>query len=348
MKGKHIILTMIPVLFLSGCTWFGGGAKEEGKPQGPAFQTAKDLPAGALAVWADGTPLLTQKEFDEVLDIAMKEQPELQGLAEAFMPMLKRQLFNTLVQHKIIGKWVKENKIDQSAEYKQKMDQVAKAITQKVNVDFFAKRFEYTTTDKDLKEYYDKNKDRVALVAKGGTKATGVKFDKEADAKAFLAKAQAKGADLEKLAEADKKKVEDFLFVNAESRISKQVKDAILAIKSFPTVTLVKENDKTFWVVKATEKQDTQYRTYDEMKEQLENIVKQTKQGEALMGELQKLQQKYGVKVKEDAFMPPKKEASVPAQMMPAPEPADKKAKGKAKVKEAPAPKAPKKATKAA
>jgi len=349
MKGKYFILTMVPVLFLSGCTWFGGGdeaAKDDVQVGASNFETAKDMPAGVLALWQDGTPMLTEKEFNEVLEMAMKEQPELQGLAEAFMPMLKRQLFNTLIQHKIIEKWVKNKGLDKSADYKNKIEQLIKAITQKVNVEFFARQFEYTLTDKDLRNYFNENKDRVALITKGGVKAVGVKFDKEADAEAFLKKAQANVADFVKLIEADeklKKNMEDFFYVNDDSRqLAKKLRDAILAMNKFPMVGIVKVDDKTFWVVNATEKKDTQYRTFDEMKEQLENMVKQTKQGEALMGKLQELQKEYGVKIKEDAFMPPKKAMPAPGQMMPAPKKADKKGKAKA------APKAPKKPTKAA
>ncbi|MFC1842320.1 peptidyl-prolyl cis-trans isomerase [Candidatus Dependentiae bacterium] len=342
MKGKYFLVALAPVLLLSGCKWFAGGAKEEKKSPVAMIKTAKDLPTGVLAVWADGSTVLTQNEFDEVLEMVMREQPELQGLAEAFMPMLKQNLFNSLIQNKIIAKWVAENDIDRSSAYKSKLKQMRKAIEQKVNLDFFAEQFKSAITEKDKKDYYEKNKDRVALVTKGGVKAAGVKFDTEAGAKVFLAKA--KGGDFDKLASADeklKKNMQDFLYVSADSRqIDKKIIDAVLALKTFPSVIMVKVDGKTFWVVNATEKKKTQYRSYDELKDQIENVVKQTKQGEAAMKKLQELQKKYGLKIKEGAMAP--KKAPMPAQMKPAPK-APKKGKGKAVP-----PKPRKKATKAA
>jgi len=331
MKGKntYLALALVPVLFLSGCKWFGD-KKEAAKPADPTYKTT-DLKEGVLAVWGDGTPLLTQKEFDEVLDFAMKEQPELQGLAEAFLPMLKKNLFNTLVTQKIISKWVEKNNIDKTEEYKAKLKKGIEAITLRINVDYFSKQFDHDPTPADLKDYYEKNKDRVALVSKGGIKAAGVKFDSQADAKAFLTKAKAKIADFEKLAKADEKlakNLQDFNYVNKDSRqLVKALRDKILALTAFPTVILVKADDNTFWVVKATEKTEDKYRMFDELKEQIENMVRQTKQNEEAMKKLEGLKAEYGVKVDEDAFAP--KQQPQMSQMMkkPVPSPASKKGK---------------------
>ncbi|MFC1842006.1 peptidyl-prolyl cis-trans isomerase, partial [Candidatus Dependentiae bacterium] len=316
------------VLFLSGCTWFGGGEKEEKKvvapgiaPGAPGFETATDLPAGVLAVWSDGSTLLTQKEFDEILELAMKEQPELKGLAEAFMPMLKRNLLNSLVFGKIIERWMKDNKIDQSASYKSRLEKVTNAIKQRVNLEFFSKECEFVPKEKDLRDYYEKNKERIALVTRGGVKAIGVKFDTEDAAKAFLAKAEAKAADFEKLAEGDAKlagNMQDFHYVNDDSRqIGKILRDKILALKAFPVVKLFKVDDKTFWVVKADERQETKYRAYDELKEGLENEVKQAKTGEAIQKKLEGLKNQYGVKINEEIIMP-KQQQQAPRQLDPA------------------------------
>jgi len=331
MKGKNVCLalTLIPVLFLSGCKWFGGAKKEtEKKPVVPKVQAA-DLQPGVLAVWGDGTPLLTQKEFDEVLDFAMKEQPELQGLAEAFLPMLKKNLFNTLVTQKIISKWVENSNIDQTEDYKKKLQKGKEAITLRINVDYFSKQFDYDPTVADLKDYYEKNKDRVALISKGGVKASGVKFHSQADADAFLTKAKVKGADFEKLAKADEKlakNLQDFYYVNKESRqLVKALRDKILALTSFPTVIKVKVDDNTFWVVKATEKTEDKYRTFDELKEQIENMLKQTKQNEAAMKKIDDLKKEYLVKIDENAFAPPKK-AQMPIVQAPTPKRDDKPA----------------------
>ncbi|EKE02441.1 MAG: hypothetical protein ACD_20C00387G0001, partial [uncultured bacterium] len=272
-----------------------------------------------LAVWADGTALLTEKEFNELFDAAIKEQPELQGMAPSFMPIIKQNLLNSLVQYKIIAKYIEEKGLDKTKEYLEKLEQISKAVKQKVNVDFFVKEFESSVSEKEKKDYYDKNKDRFALVARGGVKASGVKFDKEADAQEFLGKVAGKVAEFDKLVKADAKltkAMQDFAYVNEDSRqIDQILKNGILSIAKAPVVTIIKVDDKNFWVVKATEKKASQYRSYEELKDQLENAVKQSKQGEALMKKLTELQQKYGVKVKEAIFAPAQDEKAMQAAL---------------------------------
>lgn len=300
MKVKYLLLSIVPVLVLAGC---GFGPKGDKKVEAAGQKSAVNMPEGVLAVWADGSSMISQKEVDEVLALAMKEQPELQGMNAAFMPMLKQNILNALVQHKVIEKYIEENKLNETAEYKSKLEQFVKSIKQKINVDFLAKEFEnIAATEKDNKEYYDKNKDRFAVVSRGGVKAAGVKFDKETDAQAFLAKVAGKVAEFEKTVKADvklAKMLQDFNYVSAESRLEKALVDGILTAK-VPGVIIVKVDDKNIWVVKVSEKKESQYRSFDDIKDQ----IKQMRQGEALMNKLTELQKKYGVAVKENAFAP--------------------------------------------
>jgi len=332
MKGRNasFVLTLVPVLFLAGCAWFGGDKKED-KMVGAATVATADLPSGVLAVWGDGTPLLTQKEFDEIFEMQMKEQPELQGLAEAFLPVLKKNLFTGLVAQKVISKWIDKSGVSKTPEYADKLKKVIEGITMRLNGEYFLKQFEYNPTAADIKDYYEKNKERVALISKGGVKASGVKFDNEQDANAFIAKAKARGADFEKLAKADEKlakNLQDFNYVNKDSRqIVKALRDKILALSSFPTVIMVKADDNTFWVIKATEKTEDNYRTFEELKEQIENMLKQTKQNEEAMKKLEELKGNYGVKIDESVFAPQKQ------QQMPGMAPAPKKVSKSKKAK---------------
>jgi len=352
MKGRNtsFVLALVPVLFLAGCAWFGGGDKKGDEAPVSTVATA-DLPAGTLAVWGDGTALLTQKEFDEIFDMQMKEQPELQGLAEAFMPVLKKNLFNGLIAQKVISKWIDTSGVSKTPEYADKLKKVIEGITMRLNGEYFLKQFDYNPTAADIKKYYEDNKDRVALVSKGGVKASGVKFDSEAAAQVFLTAAKAKGADFEKLAKADEKlakNLQDFYYVNKDSRqLVKALRDKILALRSFPTVIMVKVDDNTVWVVKATEKTEDKYRSLDELKEQIENMLRQTKQNEAAMKKLEGLKVEYGVKVDESIFAP-NKQPQAPG-IMPAPKtPKAPVAKQEKKDKKSKTQKVPKRLAKAA
>lgn len=336
-KNLQLLFVFLTLVVLSGCKpweWITGKKTDTKKiedigfPVMPGEQTA-DLPAGILAVWGDGTPMVTQKEFDERMEMIMKQKPELKDMQEAFMPMLKAQLFTGLVYTKVIGKWIKENKIDQQEEYKKMLDQFLEEVKIHVNTTFFSKEIEVEPTEADVKDYYEKNKDRIALVSRGGVQAVGVKFKDEKAANAFLDKAKAKGADFDKLVKADpvlKGNMQDFNLVNIQSRgIDRKLVKNILDIKDFPSAVLIKVDDKTFWVVNATSKEEAAYQPYSEVKENIYNMVKQTKQGEATQKRLDELKAKYGVKVKEKAFMPP----APPRQAITPPPAKSKKKKAK-------------------
>jgi len=334
---RNVLLVLTPIVLLSGCKpldWIKsklGGDKpstvqkvEMGKlPQdagsatlAPSTNTV-DLPAGMLAVWGDGSSMVSQAEFDAKLALLMKEKPELKDVAEAFLPMLKAQLLTQLIYLKVIKKWAEENKVDQLPEFKEKLEQILNAAKEHLSAEFLAKELSVEPTSSELKDYYEKNKDRVALISRGGTKAIGVQFEDEAAAKAFLDKA--KGAKFDKAVEESKlkEKMQDFNFVNRQSRgIDRILVRKIMDIKKVPATELIKVNDKTFWVVNATEKKDAEYQPYAEVKDTVEAVVKQTKQGELMQKKLEELKAKYGVKVKEKAFMPPtQQQAMIPPQI---------------------------------
>ena len=331
---KNVLLVLTPMILLSGCKpldWIKsklGGKKPSGtvqKSQMPSATAptpsgdATIVPAGMLAVWGDGSPMLPQAEFDAKLELLVREKPELKDVAEAFLPMLKAQLLTQLIYLKVIRKWAEENKTDQLPEFKKKLEQIMNAAKEHLSAEFLVKELSIEPTKAELKDYYEKNKDRVALVSRGGTKAVGVQFVDEASAKAFLEKAKAKGAQFDKVIEDSKlkEKMQDFNYVHRQSRgLDRILVKKIIDIKTAPTIELIKINDKTFWVVNATEKKKSEYKPFAEVKETIEAVVRQTKQGELMQKKLEELKLKYGVKVKEKAFMPPtQKTAMIPSQV---------------------------------
>jgi len=342
-KKVYIGLVLVPVVLLSGCKpldWIKG--KMGGQKANPAAQvkqvgaaavvagTPGEVPAGMFAVWGDGTAMVTEKDFNDKLNMFMKERPELKEMSQAFMPVLKSQILTALLYNKIIGKWIKESGKDKSAEYMTMLNQVIENIKDRINAEFFARAHEVVVADKDKKDYYEKNKDRF-LGTRGGVKSSGIKFADKAKADAFATKAKAKGADFAKLAKADKLEVEDFDFVNDQTRgmdealVGKIVKMKVPAVTVFEIAD--KDGKKIFWAVKATEKQKTSYKKYEEVEATIDAQLKQTEQGKALQKKLDELKTKYGVKVNEKAFAPPKM-PMVPQMAPPAPKgkrPAGKK-----------------------
>jgi len=309
----YIALVLSPMVLLSGCKpldWvkdtFGGGAKKStGVTAIPVSKDSKGISSGSLAEWGDGKIMVTQQEFDSKLAL-MRENPELKGVNEALLPMLKAQLLTSMIYEKVIGKWIEDNKIDKSKDYQNRFDQYLDVIKNKVNIEFFTKELDVEPSKSEKKEFYEERKDRIALISRGGVKAVGVKFEDQKVAKAFYDKVSAKGVDFDKIVNADatlKSGFQDFNYVNKQSRgLNPALKKEILETKKVPAVELVKVDDKTFWVIEAKEKEDAKYRSYKEVEETVEAMVKQIKQGEVIQKKLEELKTSYGVKTKENAF----------------------------------------------
>jgi len=271
------------------------------------------LGAEVLASWEDGSSMVTQSDFDDRLEMLMREKPELKSISDAFLPVLKGQLLTSLVYEKIICRWIKDNKVSDRPEYKARIEQISHAVKNAIDAEFFTKAYQVSLTEEEKRDFYEKNKDRMSgvLISRGGVKATGVKFDKEADAKEFYRKVEAKSKDFDRLVKESKlvDKKRDFNLVNTQSSgIDNDLREKILDVDKVPKIEMIKASDSTFWVVNATEKQEPKYRSYELVEKDVERMVQQSKQGEVLQTELEKLKVAYGVKVKERAFMPKKVE----------------------------------------
>ena len=164
----YAVLALAPIILLSGCKpldWikesFGGTKNAVAAPAkqvdfAAASVGGNGFSEGVLAVWADG-PLVTQKDIDEKLALLMKQRPELKKMSAQLLPMLKPQLLNAIISSKIIGKWIKQEGIDKTEEYKTMLQQVIENIKDSVNVEFFAKKHTATVSEADKKDYYNKN-----------------------------------------------------------------------------------------------------------------------------------------------------------------------------------------------
>lgn len=314
MKIKYFILTLVPVLLLSGCKWFGSSKQESAA--GAADVTMAE---GVLATWGDGSAAVTEAELNELYEQVKKNDSRLANLDDSVAGMVKQQIFGGLLQQKIMSKYVKENKIDQSPEYKAKREQALKNIEKNIDyalaAEYFLKSDDSAVTEQEVKDAYEKLKDQFFANVMGGVKAAGVRFEKEADAQAFLSKVGSKVAEFEKQAKADAKiakNFQDFKYVNVKSvNMDPELKGKILTIAKTPSVTVVKINDNAFWVVAATDKKASQYMKYEDVKGQCEEFVKQQKGQETGQKRFAEMKEKFGLNVKEDAFLPKQQELPV-------------------------------------
>ena len=248
----------------------------------------------------DGKPLMTAGEFEKQFKNFIEKHPY--GAMFAQMEGVDRKIFEGLVGQKVMTRWVEEQGINETPEYKEYLDQ----LVQMLNARFFQMKHPVAVTDAEIKAFYDQNKQNMpeAVLSRGGVNATGVQFAKEADAKAFLEKAKGKGA-LDKVAKEANigDKFRDFKLVNAASiGIDSGLRDKIVALKKSPTLEILKAGDGSFWVVYASGKEEQKYRSYEELKPAIEQRLQAQKQEQAMEKAMEQLKKDYKVEVKEEYF----------------------------------------------
>lgn len=300
------VLLLSSVAFLPSCDWL----KSKIGLSKDASSAAVEVKEGeSVLATVDGKPLITSGEFEKQFKNLIETHPY--GAMLAQMEGLDRRFLDGLVGQKLMSRYVEENGIDKTPEYKQQLD----ALVQMLNARFFQMKHAAKVTEAEMKAFYDQNKENMpeAVMSRGGVNATGVSFAKEADAKAFLEKAKGKGATLEKLAKdaglGDKYR--DFKMVNAGSPgIDPILRDKIAALIKFPALELIKGSDNAWYVVYASSKEAQKYRTFEELKGTIEQRLTSKKQEEAMEKAVEQLKKDYKVEIKDEYFT---KKAGSPA-----------------------------------
>lgn len=300
-----VALLISALVLLPGCDWF---KSKLGLDKTSATSGVND--GSAVLATINGKPLLTAKEFETQFKNFIEKHPY--GAMLAQMEGVERKMFDGIVSQKLMSVWVKENGIDKTDEYKESLEQ----LVQFLNARFFQMKHPVTTSESDARDFYNKNKENMpeAVISRGGINATAVLFNKEADAKAFLEKAKNVKGSLQNLAKESNlsDKFKDFKAINPTSiGIDSVLKEKIMALKKLPTVELIKVNDTTFYVVSTTDKSEPKYRSFEEVKNSIEQRLNQQKQEQALEKEVEKLKKDYNVVVDESYFA--KKAAAAPA-----------------------------------
>ncbi len=264
-----------------------------------------------------GKPLITATRLEKEKKDLIESNPQLKAMI-SYMDsrQFDRNLTEGLVNQEVVDRYVADNNINQTPEYKQEYERMMKSVRQMLNTKHFSQAFNVAISDADIQKFYDEHKTDMPniVVSRGGVKAMGVMFESEAAAKEFMNKAS--GKEFKKVAKeaglADK--VKDFNLVNDQSLgMEPAVREKIVAMKKFPSVDMVKARDKAFWVVTATGKEEPKYREFEQVKAELAEHMKRERRMEVFEAEIQKLKAKYQIAINEEYFKEP---AAQPAETM--------------------------------
>lgn len=314
-KHFYIALALSPILLLSGCRpvdWLKeklGMCQCQEKKNAAGKKGREHLVAGEWVVKVGDDVIVSSDEFQAEFNLLLDEKPQLKSMLP-LMPNLEKDFAKGLGNQEIIARYVEDKKLDQTPGFIAKKARMERAVKQMLNAEFFAQAFDATkVSDEDVKKFYEDNKDSMQgiMISRGGVNAAGVSFDKKIDAEVFLKKAKAAGKDLDiqtfAKGEGLSDNARDFKLINEQSfGIDPVLRTKIMTLKEFPTVDMIATSENSFWVVHASSKEETKYRTFEQVKEGVRNVAEQTEKGKMLQQELEKLTQNYGMEINEQYF----------------------------------------------
>jgi hypothetical protein len=318
-KGSALILT---VSLLPGCKYLDFFKKKDtAKVESVESKSAND---GLVLCSIDGKDVIKKSDFDKRVTQMLQQNPYFRGAGADMLPLnVKRKFLDRLVEEELFVLDANKQKIENDPEFQKTRTEMVDLVTRSLKIQFREKKIydEIKVSEEQSRSYFNEHKTQYVKVA-GGTLASGVKFDTDVAASAFLTKAKANINDFEKLAKQDKAgKFREFGRVGQESAnnamgiesVPAPIKEAVLSMHNLPAIEKVKVG-KELWVVKASDKKDSEFFDFEEVKPQVEAMIKNNEFRAKLTSEIEKLRATYKVTVNEDFFKDAKQVAEQPAE----------------------------------
>jgi hypothetical protein len=305
-SGKPLLVgTVIAALsFLPGC-FDNSNKNEEPMPT----ETAAAVPlTGEILVTMKGQPVISSDMVETYKEKFFATNPQMKSLvlSSGGMKQLEHDVMESLIANKVVTEYINAHKINETAEYKSRLQDIYDNARTVVDIEFFRSKFAPTVSDSEVRAFYDANKDKVQGIklSAGGVAATGIEFTDGAAARAFAARAKSAPGGFKKVAQDDvlTPKIRDFKLVNNQSiGIEAPLRDKIASLKTVPSVETF-EVDGKFWVVNATSKEEAKYVPYEQCKNDLKQYLENNKLAEVMGKTIEDLKKEYNVEVNEGYF----------------------------------------------
>lgn len=308
---SKLSLSLSLVVFLFGCEFFKTDKKTAASSKKDDIVVSAQ---GAVLLNINGKPVLRESDYSGFLTQMMQANPYFRGAGPEILPAaVKRKFFDELVKQELIVAWAEKNNIEESSAFKKAFDEVKKLAKRSLLIQQFEKGIfdEIKITDKDINQEFNTNKDKFIKVA-GGVLVSGDKFDSPEKANLFYDKVKNK-IKAESFVEAAKEEDEDNFkdFGRVSSRpaggqmggddVPPMIRKKALSLKKLPAVDKVKVGKDT-WVLHFSDKKDDVFFDLDEIKPQVEMMLKNTKFRTEVEDKVGKVKKDFTISINEDFF----------------------------------------------
>jgi parvulin-like peptidyl-prolyl isomerase len=115
---------------------------------------------------------------DEIAQVMGSQATQFDTLDDS----MKKRVIDMLVDRKLLAQNASKSGVENTPSYKEKLEAIKKELTLNVWMEEEAKKIESSTTDADLKAFYEKNKDKFSSPAQLNARHILVKTEDEAKA----------------------------------------------------------------------------------------------------------------------------------------------------------------------
>jgi hypothetical protein len=268
------------------------------KPPVVSKDSCPDEAKEVVLISKAGKSILTEAELEAII-AEIKESDQRYAIMLDMQPEeILRQVIAGKERDVVINDWAEKNNVRQSAKYKEKKAALEERIKSMLDHEAFVDMHQVKVTDKDIRDYYNKNKQQM-VARPGGVETIGIAFADEAKAKEFLQKVESHAKkDLLKVANDMKlaAEVEELGAINNQSyAVDDAIKKEVLQFKSFPSVKIVHVNsgDKAkYWVIQATGMREAEYMPFEQAADRIAQMLQPAKVQEMFDNQIPKLAEK--------------------------------------------------------
>jgi len=299
-RAKLLQLAFVAILSLPGCMQ---PSKNNDSVQAESEnQMIVPVSSQNTLLSIDGKPVLTVEEYEEQLQDAAAQSPQLEMMLQMSPNVEYDYIFNELKMAKLINHWAHATGVTQSEEFKKDRARILDNIDMQLSMKYYEESHPIVVTDGDIKAFYESEKDKLPglLIAPGGVKTEAVKFETQDAAQAFYDVVKNVQGDFEVAAQDQKVSIHNFV-INETTFHGKPLKDFALQVSSFPALNLIKSDD-AYWVVKAIEKVAPKYQDFEKVKEGLRNYVQQQRKAEVMKEAAAKFETDYKIEENKEYF----------------------------------------------
>ena len=290
---KRLALCILVPGFLAiipGCDFFGSKKAESSISEESEGGLSIANDGSTVLFTMDGKPVITESMVARELENLKSQTPEARAMIEQMGDQFQCLLVNQfLVPDVIITRYLTETGARDTQEYKKKWKEKSREFDR----EWFGTTLDSKVTDSDLRKYYNEHKESLVL-SQGGRKTKSVQFKDKAKAESFLAAVKDAKGDIEAAAKDCDLDVKDYGLVHAMSiGIDSKLREKIMAGK-VPSTELI-AIDSDYFVVRISQEEPAKYHAFEDIKEQLREMVGQRKMMEVASERIETLRKKYNI-----------------------------------------------------